>query len=57
MSSIAKVTAGLNKPPEMRKKIQTLTMREKPKTREMYCRTWGEKPVSAPVVVLEEPVD
>lgn len=57
VSSIAKVTAGLKRPPDMRKKIQTLTMRENPKTREMYCRTGGEKPVSAPVVVLEDPAD
>lgn len=57
VKSIAKVTAGLNNPPDMRKKIQTLTMREKPKTREMYWRTCGEKPVSAPVVVLDEPAD
>lgn len=56
VSSMPKVTAGLNRPPEMRKKIQTLTMSEKPKTREMYCRTCGEKPpVEAPVVVLEAP--
>jgi hypothetical protein len=33
--SIAKVTAGLNRPPLMRKKTQTLTMSEKPKTTEM----------------------
>jgi hypothetical protein len=57
VSSMAKVTAGLNRPPEMRKKIQTLTMREKPKTREMYCRTCGEKPVSAPVVLFEVPLE
>lgn len=58
---MAKVTAGLNRPPLMRKKIQTLTIREKAKTRAIYWRTAGEKPVSAPVVVLvsdwaEEPM-
>lgn len=53
VSSMAKVTAGLNKPPLMRKKIQTLTMREKAKTRAMYWSTAGEKPVSAPVVVFD----
>jgi hypothetical protein len=53
VSIIAKVTAGLNSPPDMRKKIQTLTMSEKAKTRAMYCKTAGEKPVAAPVVVLE----
>lgn len=36
VSNIAKVTAGLNRPPEMRKKIHTLTMSEKAKTRAMY---------------------
>jgi hypothetical protein len=49
---IAKVTAGLKRPPEIRKKIQTFTISEKAKTKAMYCRTAGEKPVSAPVVVL-----
>lgn len=53
VSNMANVTAGLNSPPEMRKKIHTLTMSEKAKTSAMYCRTAGEKPVSAPVVVLE----
>lgn len=53
VNNIAKVTAGLNNPPEIRKNIQTLTMSEKAKTRAMYCKTGGEKPVSAPVVVLE----
>lgn len=33
--SMANVTAGLNRPPLMRKKIQTLTIRLKPKTTEM----------------------
>ena len=33
--SIAKVTAGLNSPPLIRKKIQTLTMRLNPKTTEI----------------------
>lgn len=33
--TIPSVTAGLNRPPEMRKKIQTLTMREKPNIIEM----------------------
>lgn len=51
-SSIANVTAGLNKPPEIRKKTQTLTMRENAKTRAMYKRTIGEKPAASPVVVL-----
>jgi len=32
------LTAGLNKPPLMRKKTQTLTASEKPKAREMYKR-------------------
>lgn len=50
---IAKVTAGLNNPPDIRKKIQTLTMSEKAKIKAMYCKTAGENPVSAPVVVLE----
>jgi hypothetical protein len=34
-SNMAKVTAGLNKPPLIRKKTQTLTMREKANTRAM----------------------
>ena len=53
VKSMAKVTAGLNRPPLMRKKIQTLTMREKAKQRAIYWSTAGEKPVEAPVVVLE----
>jgi hypothetical protein len=36
VNSIANVTAGLKRPPEMRKKIQTLTMRENANTRAMY---------------------
>lgn len=52
VNNIANVTAGLNRPPEMRKNIHTLTMREKAKTRAIYCSTGGENPVSAPVVVL-----
>lgn len=53
VNNMANVTAGLNKPPLMRKKIQTLTISENEKTSAMYCSTAGEKPVSAPVVVLE----
>ena len=53
-SSMAKVTAGLNRPPEIRKKTQTLTMREKAKTMAMYKRTIGEKPAASPVVVFSE---
>jgi hypothetical protein len=34
-SNMAKVTAGLNSPPLIRKKIHTLTMSEKPKTTAM----------------------
>jgi hypothetical protein len=44
------LTAGLNKPPEIRKKTHTFTIREKPKTRAMYNKTSGLKPVSPPVV-------
>ena len=36
VNSIAKVTAGLKRPPEIRKKIQTLTIREKAKMSAMY---------------------
>lgn len=36
----------------MRKKIQTLTMRENPKIRAMYRRTETSKPVAPPEVVL-----
>ena len=50
---MANVTAGLKRPPEIRKKIQTLTIRENAKTRAMYCSTGAENPVSAPVVVFE----
>ena len=53
VSNIAKVTAGLNRPPLIRKKIQTLTISEKAKTSAIYCSTAGEKPVSAPVVVFD----
>lgn len=52
-SIIAKVTAGLNRPPDIRKNTQTLTMRLKLNTRAMYKRTLGEKPVASPVVVLD----
>lgn len=48
--TMASVTAGLKRPPEMRKKIQTLTMSEKPKHTEMYIRTMGLKPLEALVV-------
>ncbi|CRJ80298.1 hypothetical protein BN1708_000209 [Verticillium longisporum] len=51
-SSMASVTAGLNRPPLMRKKIHTLTMREKPNATEMYMSTPTSKPVVSPVVVL-----
>lgn len=37
---IPSVTAGLKRPPEMRKKTQALTAREKPKDRLMY-RSWA----------------
>jgi hypothetical protein len=50
--SMAKETAGLKRPPLMRKKIQTLTMSEKAKISATYCVTMGEKPVDAEVVVL-----
>lgn len=52
-NSIANVTAGLKRPPLMRKKIHTLTMRLNPNTTEMYSRTVGEKPVASPVVVFD----
>jgi hypothetical protein len=52
-SSIANVTAGLNKPPEIRKKTHTLTIKLKLKTSAMYKRTLGENPVASPVVVFE----
>lgn len=45
---------ALNKPPEMRKKIQTFTMSEKPKAMAMYSSTIGLKPVAWPVVEFEE---
>jgi len=37
-SARAKEIAGLNKPPEIRKKIHTLTMRENPNAREINIR-------------------
>lgn len=40
------------RPPLIRKKIQTLTIKLKPKDSEMYMSTCGLKPVSAFVVVL-----
>lgn len=46
------LTAGLNKPPLIRKNTQTFTMSEKPKDSAMYNSTSGLKPVSWPVVVL-----
>lgn len=33
--TMPRVTAGLKRPPEIRKKTQTLTIREKPKMREI----------------------
>lgn len=45
------LTAGLNKPPDMRKKIHTLTMRLKPKETDMYNITMGLNPTVAFVVV------
>jgi hypothetical protein len=47
-------TAGLKRPPLILKKTQTLTIREKPKTRAMYSSTSGLNPVSDPVVELCE---
>ena len=58
-----KVTAGLKSPPEMRKKSQTLTIKEKPKIMEMWRYTETLKPVAPPEAVLlveeelEEPED
>jgi hypothetical protein len=47
------LTAGLNSPPLIRKKIQALTMRLNPKDREMYNNFDGSTPpVFEPVVVL-----
>ena len=40
----------LNRPPEIRKKIQTFTIRLKPKATAIYNSTMGLKPVAAPVV-------
>jgi hypothetical protein len=54
---MANVTAGLNKPPLIRKKTQTLTMRLNEKTSAIYKRTLGEKPVASPVVVLDSLLD
>ena len=51
-SSIANVTAGLNKPPEMRKKIHTFTIKLNPNTILIYSSTVGLNPVASPVVVL-----
>lgn len=50
--SIANVTAGLNKPPLMRKKIHTFTIKLNPNTTEIYSKTVGENPVASPVVVF-----
>jgi hypothetical protein len=54
---MANVTAGLNKPPLIRKKTQTLTMRLNEKTSAIYKRTLGEKPVASPVVVFDSEPD
>jgi hypothetical protein len=47
-----RVTAGLNSPPEIRKKIHTLTIREKLKMTEMQRERETLKPVASPDVVL-----
>jgi len=48
-----KLTAGLNNPPLMRKKIQAFTARLKPNESEMYRSFDGSTPpVVAPVVLL-----
>jgi len=41
-----KVTAGLNKPPEILKNTQALTASENPKLRAIYCSCCGFAPVS-----------
>jgi hypothetical protein len=48
---IDRLTAGLNRPPDMRKKIQTLTIKLKPKETEIYSITIGLNPAVAFVVV------
>lgn len=47
---IKNVCDGTYSPPEIRKKIQTLTIKLKPNEREMYISTIGLKPVEAFVV-------
>ena len=48
--AIASVTAGLNNPPEIRKKTHTLTISEKPNDSAIYISTCGLKPFAAFVV-------
>jgi hypothetical protein len=54
MRHMPKVTAGLNNPPEMRKKTQAVTAREKPNERAMYCSCCALEPSSATVRPAEE---
>jgi hypothetical protein len=52
-NSIAKVTAGLKRPPLIRKNIHTFTIKLKPNTTLIYSSTVGLNPVASPVVVFE----
>ena len=47
---IPNVTAGLNSPPEIRKKTHALTASEKPNDNAMYCSCCGLLPVCATVI-------
>lgn len=49
-------TAGLNRPPETRKKIHALTVNEKAKARLMYNRTIGFGPCGSEVLSLPDVV-
>lgn len=51
---IPNVTAGLNRPPLMRKKTQALTASENPKPRYIYCSCCGFEPVCSTVKPAEE---
>lgn len=47
--TVPNVTAGLNKPPLIRKNTQALTTREKPKASEMKRSLWRSGPEELPV--------
>jgi hypothetical protein len=51
MNERSELTAGLNKPPEIRKKIHTFTIKLNPNETEMYSMTIGLNPAVAFVVV------